>query len=94
MTFHRMFVNMIFSSVWVAEWPPFGKELLTRLTICSLCFVTSCYFSYLSFFVLGRDLGSDCSSPWSLHTFTYKQIHLTIEILLKGLTKICHDTCI
>ena len=25
-----------FISVWVAEWLPFGKELLTRLTICSL----------------------------------------------------------
>ena len=23
--------------VWVAEWPPFGKELLTRFTVCSLC---------------------------------------------------------
>ena len=29
--------NIIFSSVSVAEWPPFGKQLLTRLTICSLC---------------------------------------------------------
>ena len=25
--FHLMFVNIIFSLVWVAEWPPFGKEL-------------------------------------------------------------------
>ena len=24
------------SSVWVAEWPSFGKALSTRLTICSL----------------------------------------------------------
>ena len=32
MTFHLMFVN-IFSSVWVVEWPPFGKKLLIRLTI-------------------------------------------------------------
>ena len=23
-----------FSSVMVAEWPPFGKELITRLAIC------------------------------------------------------------
>ena len=35
-----------FSSVWVAEWPPFGKELLTRLTICSLCILTICNFSF------------------------------------------------
>ena len=31
-----------FSSVLVAEWPPFGKKLLTRLTICCLL-----YFDYL-----------------------------------------------
>ena len=30
MTFHFMFAHIILSSVWVAEWPPFGKELLTR----------------------------------------------------------------
>ena len=36
-TFHLTCVHIIFSSVWVAEWPPFGKKLLTRLTICSLC---------------------------------------------------------
>ena len=35
-TFHLMFVHFNSSSVYVAEWPPFGKELLTRLTICSL----------------------------------------------------------
>ena len=23
-------------------WPPFGKELITRLTICSLCILTIC----------------------------------------------------
>ena len=37
MTFHLMCVHIIFSSVLVVEWPPFGKELLTRFTICSLC---------------------------------------------------------
>ena len=36
MTFHLMFVHICFSLVWVAEWPSFGKELLTRLTICSV----------------------------------------------------------
>ena len=29
-TFHLTYVHIIFSSVWVAEWPPFGKQLLTR----------------------------------------------------------------
>ena len=32
--FHLTCVHIIFSSVSVAEWPPFGKKLLTRLTIC------------------------------------------------------------
>ena len=27
---------LFFSSVWVAEWSTFEKELLTRLTICSI----------------------------------------------------------
>ena len=48
-TFHHIFVHIIFSSVWVAQWPPFGKELPTRLTICSLCILTICnlLFYYL-----------------------------------------------
>ena len=44
-----MCVHINFSSVWVAEWPFFGKELLTRLTIYSLCILTFCNFSYFSF---------------------------------------------
>ena len=40
LTFHLMCVHIIFSSVLVAEWPYFGKELLPRLTICSLCILT------------------------------------------------------
>ena len=39
-----MFVHIILRSVQVAEWPPFGKELLTRLTIGSLSIlVISCF---------------------------------------------------
>ena len=39
-----MCVHNIFSSDWAAEWPPFGKELLTRLIICYLCILTICNF--------------------------------------------------
>ena len=46
-----------FSSVWVAEWPPFGKELIPRLTICSLCILTICNFCYFLFWFLGLDFG-------------------------------------
>ena len=42
--FHFMFVHYTFSSVWVAEWPPFGKQLPARLAICSHCIV---YLQYL-----------------------------------------------
>ena len=42
-------VHIICSSVWVAEWPPFGKELLTRLNICSLCILSICNSSYFPF---------------------------------------------
>ena len=40
--FHFMFVHYTFSSVWVAEWPPFGKKLPAQLTICSYCILAIC----------------------------------------------------
>ena len=49
MTFHLTCVHIIFISVWVAKWQRFGKELLARLTICSLCILTICNFSYFPF---------------------------------------------
>ena len=57
-----MCVHIVFSTVWVAEWPPFEKELLTRLTKCSLCFLTIGNFSYFPFVFLGLHLGADCFS--------------------------------
>ena len=53
---------LFFSSVCVAEWLPFGKELLTRLTICSLCILNMCNVSSFPFWFGGLDLGSDCFS--------------------------------
>ena len=35
--------------ILVAEWPPFGKELLTELFICSLCILSICNLSYFPF---------------------------------------------
>ena len=61
-TFHLTFVHIIFSLVWVAEWPWFEKELSSQLTICSLCYLTICNFSYFPFLFCGQDLGSDRSS--------------------------------
>ena len=45
--FHFMFVHYTFSSVWVAEWPPFGKYLPARLAICYNCFFLSICNIYL-----------------------------------------------
>ena len=42
--FHLMFVHYTFSSVWVAEWPPFGKFLPTLLAICSHCLLSISIF--------------------------------------------------
>ena len=47
--FHLMCVHIIFSSYWVTGSPPFGEELLTRLTICSLSIFTICNLSYFPF---------------------------------------------
>ena len=40
--FHFMFVHYTFSSVWVAEWPPFGK-----IAARSVSNLFSLYFVYL-----------------------------------------------
>ena len=70
-----LYVFICFRSVWVAEWPPLGKGLLTRLTICSPCILTFCNFDYFPFWFLGLDFGSDCFSSWSLHTFNFYTHH-------------------
>ena len=49
MTFFLMFVHIILSSVFVAEWSPFGTEVPTRLAICSLFILAICKFSYFPF---------------------------------------------
>ena len=66
-------VHIIFSSVWVAGWPPFGKYihvLLTRLTMYSHCFF---YYNLVisRFGFEGWILGSGCFNSWSLHTFYF-----------------------
>ena len=49
MTFHLICVHINFRSVWFAEWPPFWKDLLNLLTICSLCTLTIYNFSFSRF---------------------------------------------
>ena len=51
------------SYVLVAEWLPFGKELLLRFTlVMSIC-------SSFLFMFQERESASDCSSSWSLLSF-------------------------
>ena len=47
---------------------PTTLDLLIRLTMFSLRILAICNLSYFPFWVLGRDLGSDCPGSWSLHT--------------------------
>ena len=56
--------------ILVAEWPPFGQELLTRFTICFLCtrILTYRNLSYFPFWGFYGDSGSNCSSSWCLLT--------------------------
>ena len=65
--FHLKLVNYTFKSVWVAEWPPFGKKLPARLTIiCSHCLFSICNIIYFPFLDLRKDLDIDCSISRSL----------------------------
>ena len=50
--FHFMFVHYTFSSVWVAEWPPFGKLLPARLAICFYCILSICHIFLFPVLVL------------------------------------------
>ena len=47
--FHFMFVHYTFSSVWVAEWPPFGK-----IAARSVYNLFSLYFVYLLYSFISR----------------------------------------
>ena len=60
MTFRLTCVYIIFGSVSVAEWPPLGKRLLTRLTLCSLGLFFNITHVFMSRFGFeGWDLNSD-----------------------------------
>ena len=52
-----MFAHYTLSCVWVAEWPPFEKELPTRLAICSYCVLVYLYFIIIINLVLRARCG-------------------------------------
>ena len=57
---HLMFVHYTLSSVWAAEWPPFGKLLPARLAICSYSLLSICDFYLFPILVLWVGFGSLC----------------------------------
>ena len=54
--FHFMFVHYTFSSVWVAEWPPFGKIAARSVSNFSYCILSICNI-YLFIYSFGFKRG-------------------------------------
>ena len=61
-----------FSSVLVAVLSPFGKELTSRLTLCSLCLRSICNLSYFLFWFCEQDFHCDFSNSWPLCTCCFQ----------------------
>ena len=82
---HLMFIHYNFTLVWVAEWPPFGKYLLTRLAFCShLWFL-------VIFFILPSDVPVYCFwllSKWLLSISFHSQWEVMDFSLLRTSTRI------
>ena len=68
---HFIYVLIILSSIKVAEWPPFRKELLIRLTVCPLCIMSDCNFIYFPFWFRGQKFGNNCTSCRVLLTMNF-----------------------
>ena len=86
--------NVIFSSVKVAEWPPYGKQLLLQLPyilVVSFLFFVLIIFP---FWFPGQDFGFGCDSSWPLLTFTFREnildttvFYLLLQISTEGLIR-------
>ena len=58
MSVYRTIGPLVFSSVSVAEWPPFVKSV--DHMACSLCILTICNISYFPFWVLLASVSDPC----------------------------------
>ena len=66
--FHFMFAHYTFSSVWNAEWPPFGKAARSVSNLFSLYFV---YLQYLFIYRFGFKSGIRLLiAPVPVHCFS------------------------
>ena len=70
---------MIFSWFLMAEWPPFGRGLLIRFTVGTLCFLTYCNFSYFPFWFEGGTLVLIASVPVHCLSFTVHFINYVLR---------------
>ena len=70
-----IFYSYYFSSVNVAEWSHFGKKLLTRFSICSLC-ICICKLSNIPFWSLGGRLGLIVPVPVNFTIYIYIYIYI------------------
>ena len=61
-----------------SKWSPFGKELLSRLTVCTFCIMSFCNFGYFPFLFQGGD--SDCINSWAL--FIVSLINICLFFLM------------
>ena len=60
---------------------PFGKELLSCLTVFPLCAVSICDCGYFTFWYRGQEFDSDCTGSWSLLTFFILGYHTGPEVI-------------
>ena len=81
MTFHLTFVHIIFSSGSVSEWPPFGKNLITRLPICSLNILNICNIVPVLVLMTGVWIVIAFNSSCPLYTFYFHSFLVFNRIL-------------
>ena len=86
--FYFMFVHYTLSSVWVGEWPPFGKKLSARLAICSYCILSICNIYLFPVLILRAEFAFLLLQFLFIaflllfsHAYTHKTI--TMHVLLK-----------
>ena len=55
-SFLCIYVQTMLALVKLAEWPPFGKQLLPQFIICPLCILSIGCFCFFPFWLRGQDL--------------------------------------
>ena len=66
----------------LAEWPPFGKELHIRLTVCSLCIPSICTFGVSQCGFEGGTVVLIAPVPGHCLPFFKRKIHTCISRLV------------